>query len=94
MRAIRTSGLTSGDWKRSHGLEGGTGTSRKRPVNSNSPEPTATAPVVDSTHAPALAVHANLDGAGLQHAGEVGAGELAALGSRQRSNRWRAVARC
>ena len=33
----------------------------------------------DVVHAPALAVHADLDAVGLQHAGEVGAGELAAL---------------
>jgi hypothetical protein len=33
----------------------------------------------DVVHAPALAVHADLDGVGFQHAGEVGAGELTAL---------------
>src|SRR3954454_13745451 len=33
----------------------------------------------DVVHAPALAVHADPDAVGLQHAGEVGAGELTAL---------------
>jgi hypothetical protein len=33
----------------------------------------------DVVPAPALAVHADLDGVGFQHAGEVGAGELTAL---------------
>src|SRR5690349_21493730 len=49
MREIRMSGLKNGDWNRSHGPEGGTGVSRKRPVNGNSPRSTATAPVADST---------------------------------------------
>ena len=45
MREIRTSGLTSSDRKRSDGLVFW----RKPPANGHSPEPTATAPVADST---------------------------------------------
>jgi len=53
MRAIRTSGLTSGDWKRSNGPRNrGTGARRKPPDNGYSSGPTATAPVVDSTAGP------------------------------------------
>ena len=42
----------------------------------------------------APAVHADGDGIVGQQAGERRAGELAALSSRPRLNRWRAVARC
>jgi len=49
MREICTSGLTSGDWKRSSGPNLGTGRRRKPPENSYSSRPTATAPVADST---------------------------------------------
>ena len=42
-------GLTSGDWKRSYGANCDTGSGRKPPVNGTASQPTATAPVVDST---------------------------------------------
>ena len=48
MREIRTSGSMSGDWKRSHGVEWGTGAA-KAAGNCYPHCPTATAPVVDST---------------------------------------------
>ena len=48
MREICMSGSTSGDWKRSHGEEGGTGIGESR-REQLPPLPTATAPVVDST---------------------------------------------
>jgi ABC-2 type transport system permease protein len=41
--------LTSGDWKRNHGPNCGTGKGRKPPANSHSSGPNVTAPVVDST---------------------------------------------
>ena len=39
----------SGDWKRSYGANCDTGSGRKPPVNGTASQPTATAPVVDST---------------------------------------------
>ncbi len=49
MREIRSPGLMSGDWKRSYGANCDTGSGRKPPVNGTASQPTATAPVVDST---------------------------------------------
>jgi hypothetical protein len=50
MREIRMSGLTSGDWKRSHGpAEIRHRQQAKAAGNSYSSGPTATAPVVDAT---------------------------------------------
>ena len=46
----------SGDWKRSYGANCDTGSGRKPPVNGTASQPTATAPVVDSTHADAFVV--------------------------------------
>ena len=56
MREIRSPGLMSGDWKRSYGANCDTGSGRKPPVNGTASQPTATAPVVDSTHANAPVV--------------------------------------
>ena len=42
-------GLMSGDWKRSYGANCDTGSGRKPPDNTPASQPTATAPVVDST---------------------------------------------
>ncbi len=56
MREIRSPGLMSGDWKRSYGANCDTGSGRKPPVNGTASQPTATAPVVDSTHADASVV--------------------------------------
>ena len=48
-RESRTCGSASGDWKRSHGVDRGTGNGRKPPATATLHRPDATAPVVDST---------------------------------------------
>jgi hypothetical protein len=48
MREIRTSGSMSGDGKRRHGVDRGTGVLRKQP-DQQLPTPVMTAPVFDST---------------------------------------------